>query len=247
MRKKIIAGNWKMHFGPREAGEFLTELLGLIEPNAHKTWLVFPPTVSLPKTQQLLKDGFVQWGAQNCHWETKGAFTGETSIPMLRELGCSYALVGHSERRQYFAETNQTCSKKIKALAENGIIPMYCIGETLAERESGKTEEILTTQLQEGLSLWDKKMTLTIAYEPVWAIGTGKTATPDQVEKAHELIRSVLNRLSNGNTAGSTQILYGGSVKPETSRELGALPNVDGFLVGGASLVAKSFAQIGSI
>lgn len=247
MRKKIFAGNWKMHHGPREAAAFLAEFLPLISPDVHREWILFPPAVSLATLQKHLNQSFVSYGAQNCYFESKGAFTGETSPPMLKELGCRYALVGHSERRQYFGETDESCAKKVKALCESEIIPLLCVGETQKQRDEGQTQKILEKQINEGLKHWNSSFPLVVAYEPVWAIGTGKVATPPMAEEAHVYVRRILALLCGAQRAAQVQILYGGSVKPENSRELAALPNIDGFLVGGASLVPKTFAQIGLV
>ncbi|MBK9294442.1 MAG: triose-phosphate isomerase [Oligoflexia bacterium] len=248
MRRKVIAGNWKMHFSPLETEKFLNELVPLLENKAGLDWIVFPPSVSLFKAKEKLNKSFIKFGAQNCHQEQKGAFTGEISALMLKELGCQYCLVGHSERRQYFNETSMACNLKIKALINQGITPIYCVGETLKEREEGKTEKVLKEQITSGLKDINLNDSLVVAYEPVWAIGTGVVATPQQVEEAHKLIRLCLaDTVFNQKRAAEISILYGGSVKPENSQELSMLSQVDGFLVGGASMVAKSFAQIGQI
>lgn len=247
MRKKIFAGNWKMHHGPKETAAFVKEFSELVSPDSHREWVLFPPALSLPALQQGLKGSLIKHGAQNCHYEPKGAFTGELSVAMLKEVGCTYSLVGHSERRQLFGETDATCAKKVKALAEGGLIPMLCIGETQKERDAEQTVEVLKRQVTESLSLWDPSLPLVIAYEPVWAIGTGRVATPAQAEEAHLAVRRMLSERFGAQKAAETAILYGGSVKPDNCRELAALPNIDGFLVGGASLVAKTFAQIGDI
>jgi triosephosphate isomerase (TIM) len=247
MRKKIFAGNWKMHQGPKEATAFVKEFLEFVAPDPHREWVIFPPAVSLSALQNSLKGSFLKYGAQNCHFELKGAFTGEISAPMLKELGCGYAMVGHSERRQLFGETDASCAKKIKTLCESGIVPMLCIGESQKERDEEKTLEVLRRQVSESLSLWDPAHSLVIAYEPVWAIGTGRVATPAQAEEVHLAVRKMLLERFGAQRASEIAILYGGSVKPDNCRELAALPNIDGFLVGGASLAAKSFAQIGEI
>jgi triosephosphate isomerase (TIM) len=253
MRTKIFAGNWKMHMGPKEARAFLDEFTKIVSPSGSAQWVLFPPSITIPSLADALKGSFIKYGAQNVHWESKGAFTGEISPGMLKELGCTYALVGHSERRQLFGETDEMCAKKIKALSDAGVIPMYCVGETQKERDGGMTNDVLKRQLNEGLKTWDPSSPLVIAYEPVWAIGTGKVATPPMAEEAHVEIRRILKdfiaRTGTGNAMRSAelQILYGGSVKPDNSRELIAFPNIDGFLVGGASLVAKSFAEIGRL
>jgi len=237
-----------MHMGPQDAGAFCDEFARIISPDRQKEWVIFPPAVSLETLRSKFKGGFVKWGAQNFYFEEKGAFTGEISPLMLKELGCAYALVGHSERRQLFGETDGGCSKKIKVAHAHGIIPMYCVGETQKERDAAATDKVLETQLKLGLADWEEGLPLVIAYEPVWAIGTGKVATPAMAEEAHRTIRKILGGVcKNSQLAAEVPILYGGSVKPDNSRELIALPNIDGFLVGGASLQPKSFAQIGQM
>jgi triosephosphate isomerase len=248
VRKKIFAANWKMHLGPKEAADFCDEFLKITSPDPHREWVVFPPSISLTTLQKSFKASFVKYGGQNCYFETKGAFTGEISPGMLKEVGATYCLVGHSERRQLFGDTDEICAKKIKLLLETGLIPMYCVGETQKERDSEQTHQVLKRQLTAGLSTWASAMPLTIAYEPIWAIGTGKVATPQMAEQAHNEIRQILTELTQDTQrTAEIQILYGGSVKPDNSRELIALPNIDGFLVGGASLQPKTFAQIGQL
>jgi triosephosphate isomerase (TIM) len=248
MRKKLFAANWKMNLGPKEASSFCKEFLKLVSPDASKDWVLFPAAIALTTVAENLKGSTVKFGGQNCYFEEKGAFTGETSPGMFRECGASYILVGHSERRQIFGETDQSCAKKIKLIIDNGLIPMLCVGETQEERDKDQTQAVLERQLTEGLKLWNKSTPMTIAYEPVWAIGTGKVATPAMAEQAHVEIRKILAKIVGGaNRAAEIQILYGGSVKPDNSREMIGLPNIDGFLVGGASMVPKSFAQIGQI
>ncbi len=247
MRKSIFAGNWKMQMGPHEATKYLNEFIPQIHPDKSREWIIFAPFVSLPTLQNNLKNTPIKWGGQNCHHEPKGAFTGEISAPMLKELDCQYGLVGHSERRQFFGETDKSCALKIKALLESDITPMLCVGETQKERDGGMTQEIIKSQIEQGLEYGDPLRPLVIAYEPVWAIGTGKVATAGMAEEVHVFIRKVLSSKFGQERAGQIQILYGGSVKPENCRELIALPNIDGFLIGGASLTAKSFAQIGLI
>jgi triosephosphate isomerase len=251
MRKKIIAGNWKMNHGPKAAESFLTEFLKLVEPNAGLEWVLIPPSISLTLVAQKLNGSthhaHVKFGAQNCHFEKSGAFTGEIAPVMLQEIGCHYALVGHSERRQLFFETDATCSKKVRALNDVGIIPMLCVGETQEERDKNRTNEVLTRQVLESLSSWSPEQPLVIAYEPVWAIGTGKVATPQMADVAHATIRALITERAGQKRSSEIQILYGGSVKPDNSKELAMFPNIDGFLVGGASLIPKTFAQIGQI
>jgi len=248
MRKKLFAANWKMNLGPKEGVQFCRDFLNLISPDAQREWVIFPPSITLSSIYPILKGSPVKLGGQNCYFEEKGAFTGEISPGMYRECGATYILVGHSERRQIFGESDQICSRKIKLISENGIIPMLCVGETQMERDENQTQDVLKRQLNEGLRFWNPSTPLTIAYEPVWAIGTGKVATPNMAEEAHLEIRKILGQIAGGaNRAAEIQILYGGSVKPENSREMMAFPNIDGFLVGGASLVPKTFAQIGQI
>ena len=208
--------------------------------------ILAPPFTALGKVKKALKDSPVQLAAQNIHWEEKGAFTGEISAPMLRDAGCQYVIVGHSERRQYFGETDAGVNKKIKAALKSGVFPIFCIGETLAERERGETMEVISRQLQGGLEDIgiDIFTSIVVAYEPVWAIGTGQTATPAQAEEVHAHIREKLARKYGIEPAECAIILYGGSVKPANSFVLLSEKHIDGFLVGGASLEAESFIQI---
>jgi len=228
----LIAGNWKMFKGPGEAGEFCRALrdadLGTVDV------VVCPPYVSLAAAVQALAGTEIGVAAQNVHWKADGAFTGEIAAPMLRELGVYGTIVGHSERRQFFGETDETVVKRIVAAIEHGLHVIACVGETEAEREAGETEAVLRRQvgaIADGIPETDD---LVIAYEPVWAIGTGKTATPEIAQEAHALVRSILD----------VPVLYGGSVKPDNAAELAAQPDVDGALVGGASLDLESFATI---
>ncbi|HEX4520056.1 MAG TPA: triose-phosphate isomerase [Gaiellaceae bacterium] len=228
----LIAGNWKMFKGPTEAGEFCRALreadLGSVDV------VVCPPYVSLDEAVQVLAGTEIGVAAQNVHWADDGAFTGEISAPMLRELGVYGAIVGHSERRQLFGETDETVVKRIAAAIGHGLHVIACVGETEAEREAGETEAVLRRQvaaIAEGIAETDD---LVIAYEPVWAIGTGKTATPEMAQEAHAFVKTILD----------VPVLYGGSVKPENAAELAAQADVDGALVGGASLDVQSFATI---
>jgi triosephosphate isomerase len=225
----LIAGNWKMFKGPAEAAEFCRALReSKLPPDVDV--VVCPPFVSLEAAVQVLAGTEVGVFAQNCHWADEGAFTGEISAPMLRELGVYGTLVGHSERRQYFGETDETAGRRVEAALAAGLDVIACVGETEADREAGDTEAVLRRQL----SVFSADDGLVIAYEPVWAIGTGKTATPELAEEAHALIKSVLD----------VPVLYGGSVKPENAAELLAQPNIDGALVGGASLDLDSFLAL---
>lgn len=259
----LIAGNWKMNHTVKETEEFFRVVSGKAGGALDKTALallqkgrlqscVIPPMLSLAKAQELSKKlPFpCHVGAQNVHWEKKGAFTGEISGPMLKELGIDWALVGHSERRQYFGETDETVRKRSESLLEQGFRVILCIGETRAEREAGKTIEVLTRQIQGAMPEADKGAarflngTLVLAYEPVWAIGTGLTATPAQAEEAHAALRSLLTKRFGSASAEKTQILYGGSVTPENVDSLLSCANVDGALVGGASLKPDGFLAL---
>ena len=225
----LIAGNWKMFKGPADAGEFCRGLRDTALPDDVDV-VIAPPYVSLSAAVQALAGTEVGVFAQNCHWESEGAFTGEVSAPMLRELGVYGTIVGHSERRQYFGETDETVAQRCRAALEGGLQVIACVGETLAEREAGETDAVLRRQV----SVFEADDNLVIAYEPIWAIGTGKTATPEMAQQAHETIKAVLD----------LPVLYGGSVKPENAAELMSQPAIDGALVGGASLDVASFAAI---
>jgi triosephosphate isomerase len=225
----LIAGNWKMVKGPAEAGEFCRALRAAQLPEDVDV-VVCPPFVSLAAATQALADTEIGVFAQNCHWEAEGAYTGEVSAGMLLEVGAYGTLVGHSERRQYFGETDETVAKRVRGALEAGLHVIACVGETLAERETGETEAVLRRQL----AVLEPDENLVIAYEPVWAIGTGKSATPDMARQAHEIVRSAID----------VPVLYGGSVKPENAAELLSQPGVDGALVGGAALDVDSFAAI---
>lgn len=248
MRKKIIAGNWKMNndiFQTTTLINGITSALSSAQ-SVKSIVIVCPPFTSLVVAQQLLKGSFIKLGAQDVSVHNDGAYTGEISLSMLKAVGCEYVIVGHSERRQYHGETNQLINAKAKKVLDGGLTPIICIGETVEEREKGITDEVLTTQTKgvlAGLSSAEVERSI-IAYEPVWAIGTGKTATPQQAEEAHQLIRKVISQLYSWATAEKVIIQYGGSVKPDNAKELLSQPNIDGALVGGACLKAESFAAI---
>jgi triosephosphate isomerase (TIM) len=225
----LIAGNWKMFKGPAETAEFCSALRERTLPPSVDV-VVCPPFVSLAVAVQLLAGTEVAVAAQNVHWDAEGAFTGEVSAPMLREVGVYGAIVGHSERRQHFGESDETVARRARAALDAGLSVIACVGETGAEREAGETEQVLRRQI----SVLERDEQLVVAYEPVWAIGTGRTATPDLAQEAHALIKSLLD----------VPVLYGGSVKPENATELMAQPDVDGALVGGASLDVDSFVSI---
>jgi triosephosphate isomerase len=242
MRIPVIAANWKMNKKLDEAQSFLDEFIPLVWNERDAEIIIAPAFTALYTMANLLKITHIRLAAQNMFYEEKGAYTGEISPTMLTDIGCSDVIIGHSERRIYFGETNEIANKKIGSARKNGLQVIFCIGESLAERESGKTFDVLKKQLDEGLRGIAPEG-LVIAYEPVWAIGTGKTATPDQAQETHEVIRKTLSGIY-GNTANELRILYGGSVTPENIDILMACPDVDGALVGGASLKADSFAKI---
>ncbi len=242
MRTPLIAANWKMHMNTGETREFLQAFLPQVEGVTDVEIVIAPPFTSIAEAARLMKDSNVRLAGQNLHWEEKGAFTGEISPLMLTDLGCTYVIIGHSERRQYFGETDETVNRRIRAALAAGLKPILCIGETLQQREAGETFNVLRRQIRGGLDTIEAEG-LVIAYEPVWAIGTGKTATPEMAQEAHGFIREELRSLY-GDTAGSIRILYGGSVKPENVSYLMAERDVDGGLVGGASLKPDSFARI---
>lgn len=245
-RKIFIAGNWKMNKTFAETKALAEALKVSLAPFAGKLEIaVCPPFTSLAAALETLKGTNVKVGAQNIHWADNGAFTGEISGAMLKETGVEYVIIGHSERRQYFGETDETVNKRIKAALKYGLKPIVCIGETLTERESGVTNTVLEKQLRGGFAdITPADMAnITIAYEPVWAIGTGKTATPDVAQETHAFIRKTLVSLF-GDTGNNVVIQYGGSMKPENSAELIAKPDIDGGLIGGAALKADSFTNL---
>jgi triosephosphate isomerase (TIM) len=246
MRKPIIAGNWKMHNNIKEAVELVNGLKRELVNVEAVDIVVCPVFTGLSDVHELLIDSNIALGAQDLYWEQKGAFTGEVSADMLKDAGCDYAIIGHSERRQFFNETNDTVSKKAKAALLAGLKPIICVGESLAERENGKTFDIVKDHVQgslAGLSKQDMQEVI-LAYEPVWAIGTGKTATPEQAQEVHHFIRGILKDIFGDETASATRIQYGGSVKPDNIKELMKKEDLDGALVGGASLKVDSFSAI---
>lgn len=248
IRKTIIAGNWKMHKTISQAIELANKLKrDLYELDGTAIDIVIcPPFTALSEVAETISESNIQLGAQDVYWEKEGAFTGEISCVMLKDVGCRYVIIGHSERRQFFGETDESINKKIKAALEAGLFPIFCVGETLQERESSLTFTVLERQVRLGLSEINQKdlLRLIIAYEPVWAIGTGKTATSQQAEEAQKFIRQQLKKLYNAEVADLIRIQYGGSVKPENITELLKEPDIDGALVGGASLNAESFTEI---
>ena len=247
MRKPIVAGNWKMNKIASEAVNLINDIRGLLGKGKKNVDIVIcPPFTALQAVSKAIAGTELVLGAQNMHWEASGAFTGEISMEMLRDLYCHYVIIGHSERRMYFHETNQTVNQKIKIALAGNLHPIVCAGETLQEREAGKTKKVLTTQINIALKDIGKRglKSLVIAYEPIWAIGTGKTATPAQVQEAHNFIRCLLRQLSTEEIAQAMRIQYGGSVKPENADAIFAQPDVDGGLIGGASLDPESFLAI---
>ncbi len=246
MRKPLIAGNWKMNMLKKDAENFFKEFIPLVKGVDKVDILICPVFTVLDSASKFIEGTNVKLGAQDMYWEIKGAFTGEISPLMLKDVGCEYVIIGHSERRAYFGETNETVNKKLKSALENGLKPIMCCGETLEQREAGKTFEIIEKQIVEGLKdvYKDDKASVVIAYEPVWAIGTGKTATPEQAQEVHAFIRKLLKENFGEKIAENTIIQYGGSVKPNNVKDLMAQPDIDGALVGGASLKPDSFAQI---
>ena len=245
-RIPLMAGNWKMHYTVAEAVALAEALKKGIKRFADREVVVAPPFTALAELASTLVGSPIRLAGQNCYWENRGAYTGEISPDMLRDLGCHYVIVGHSERRQYFGETNESVNRKIVALLDLNLVPILCIGETLKDRQAGETLRVLADQLREGLEGLDVEQVdqLVVAYEPVWAIGTGHTATPEQAQEAHDFVRKSLAERFDNAVANSIRILYGGSVKPENVDELMAQPDIDGALVGGASLKADAFVRI---
>jgi len=242
----IVAGNWKMHFGPKEAADFAESLrINLLDTHGVSV-ILCPPFLALKTVFDAVYGSELQVGAQNMHWEESGAFTGEITGAMIRETGAEYVILGHSERRHVFGESDEWINKKVHRSLKSGLIPIFCVGEQINEREAKETEKVIARQLREGLkNLSEADMeTVIIAYEPVWAIGTGHTATPEQAIAVHAFIRSALKTLFNENVAESTWILYGGSVKPENTKGLLSDKDIDGALVGGASMKLESFKGI---
>jgi len=246
MRTPVIAGNWKMFKKSGEARSLIDSLIPLVRGTSGVEIVVAPVFTVLAGVRSALSSSNIHLAAQDCFWEEEGAFTGEISPGMLLDAGCSHVIIGHSERRQYFGETDATVNRKIKAAKTAGLTVLFCIGETLEQRESRQTFAVIERQVVEGLAGIDsgQMARIVIAYEPVWAIGTGKTATDDQAQEVHSFIRTLLNRLYDRSTADATRILYGGSVKPENIKGLMQQPDIDGALVGGASLKPESFAAI---
>lgn len=247
MRRKVIAGNWKMHNDINESENLISSLKQLLKGKSiNCDVIICPPFTSLTEASKLIEGSVIKLGAQNMHFEDKGAFTGEISATMLNSVGCKYVILGHSERRTIFNENDEMINLKMKKAIEKGLKPIFCIGETLDEREKGITKDVVKRQVEKGLQgiSSDEIKNIIIAYEPVWAIGTGKTATPGQAQEVHEFIRSLVNQLFSKSISESLVIQYGGSVKPENATELLSQKDIDGALVGGACLKAESFIGI---
>ena len=246
MRKKLIAGNWKMYKTSDEARVFLQDFLPLVAGHTRDEIVVCPPYTSVAAAIEEARGTNVAVGVQNVHWKADGAYTGEISAPMLLSLGVTHVIVGHSERRQYFGETDDTVNLRLKTALESGLTPICCVGEVLEEREAGMTDDVLRRQCVRAFHAISTKKAakLVVAYEPVWAIGTGKTATPEIAAEAHALIRNEAAKVFGEEFSAELRILYGGSVKPENASALMAQAEIDGALVGGASLDPKSFTAI---
>jgi triosephosphate isomerase len=245
-RKPVIAGNWKMYKTQADARAFFAAFAPLVEGAQHCEIVVAPPFTALAASAEATRGTNIKIAAQNLHWQNEGAFTGEVSAPMLVETGCTAVLIAHSERRQFFGETDESANKKVKAALSAGLTPILCVGETLKEREANDCETVLERHFRGGLaSLTTEQFSrILLAYEPVWAIGTGRTATPEQASDAHRFLRQLAASVFSPSEAAGVRILYGGSVKPDNIRGLMAQPDIDGALVGGASLDPKSFAAI---
>ena len=246
MRKKLIAANWKMHKTPEQAQAFVAAFLPLVWEHTRDEIVLCPAFVALPAVVEATRDSRIGVGGQDMFWEKEGAYTGEVSAQMLRALGCSHVIIGHSERRQYFGETDDTVNLKLRAALAAQLKPIVCVGEMLQEREAGTTEEVLRRQCSVAFReiSGGEAIPMIVAYEPVWAIGTGKTATPELAAEAHRVIRAEVAEAFGEGVATQMKILYGGSVKPENAKALMSQQEIDGALVGGASLEPKSLAAI---
>lgn len=244
MRQQLVVGNWKMNGRIDQVTELLEGLIKLVPKQSTADIVVLPPAIYIPLTQKILSESQLCWGAQNIYPKESGAYTGETSAPMLQDYACRYVLVGHSERRHIFHENEKFVAEKFHHVKDHDMIPLLCVGETLAEREHGVTEEVITRQLLAVANIGKHVFQgCVVAYEPVWAIGTGQTASPEQVQMIHSFIRTLISEF-NGDDAVRVPILYGGSVTEKNSGSLFAMPDVDGGLIGGASLNARQFVEI---
>lgn len=246
LRKKLIAGNWKMNKTPADGAALVRDIVAAIGKQSDVDVVVCPPFTGLEAAAKALEGSNVKLGAQNMHFEASGAFTGEISAPMLRAIFATHVILGHSERRTLFGETDELINKKVLAAMKNQLRPIFCVGETLGERESGSTLKVVQTQVERGLEGVSKDLaaSVIVAYEPVWAIGTGKVATTEQAQEVHAFIRGLLTKLFTEAVAQKVRILYGGSMKPANAPELLAQKDIDGGLIGGASLEARSFVEL---
>jgi triosephosphate isomerase len=246
MRKKVIAGNWKMNNDLNESISLINDIKEKLVDRDNVKVIIAPPSISLDRASQLISDSNISLSAQNMSYEDSGAFTGDISASMIKSIGCTFVILGHSERRTIFGESNSDVNKKIKKAIASDLTPIFCIGETLEERESGEMKNVIEAQVREGLEgISEQDLSGSIvAYEPVWAIGTGKVATPDQAQEVHAFIRNLLKEIYSENLANNTVIQYGGSVKPGNATELIGQPDIDGALVGGACLSGESFVGI---
>ncbi len=249
LRKRIIAGNWKMNKSVAESKDLASDIKRELAECRDVDVVLCPPFTSLSTVGEVIEATAIKFGAQNMHWEANGAYTGEISASMLRSIYCHYVILGHSERRSYFGETDEIVNKKTKAALAANLIPIVCVGETLDERKSEQHKTVVKTQLEgslAGIEIEDLKRVI-VAYEPVWAIGTGEVATPDQAQEMHAFIREVLAGIGDAEVAETVRIQYGGSMKPANAEELLAQPDIDGGLIGGAALEARSFVELVSI
>jgi len=245
-RRPIIAGNWKMNKTTSEARDLASKLISLVAGVKDRDIVLAPTFTALSTVAEAIKGTNMALSAQNLFWEDKGAFTGEISAEMLLDLGCKYVIIGHSERRQFFGETDETVNKKVRQALNKGLLPIVCVGELLSEREAGKANDVIERQVVGALKgvIAAEMQKIVVAYEPVWAIGTGKTATPDQANEIHAFIRQKIKSLYSAEVADALRIQYGGSVTPDNVSQLMAKPDIDGALVGGASLKPESFAAL---
>lgn len=245
LRKKVIAGNWKMNKAVSEAESLASDIKRTLGECSDVDVVVCPPFTALNAVGDRISESCVKLGAQNMHWENEGAYTGEICARMLRDLYCHYVILGHSERRSYFGETDATVNRKAKAALQGNLTPIVCVGETLEQREAGEAASVVRSQLEGSLAdLGDDLGRVIVAYEPVWAIGTGKTATPEMAQEIHAEIRAVVSEIGGADVADRMRILYGGSMKPSNAAELLSQPDIDGGLIGGAALEPRSFCEI---
>lgn len=244
MRTPLVAGNWKMNHTPSQTRKFMEEFLKFITGKEKAEILICPPYTSLYIVNEFRKNTKIKLGAQDVHWEEEGAYTGKISCNMLIDSGCEYVIIGHSEQRTYFYETDETVNRKLRKAIEKGLIPIVCVGETLNQRDANQHKEVVRNQILNGFKNINDIKNTVIAYEPVWAIGTGRNATPEQAQEMQHFIREIIRELYGKDKAEEIRILYGGSLKPDNAKEIFSQPDIDGGLVGGASLKPESFYNI---